>query len=141
MKLTIFLLLALMMNIQINAQEADTVKVQEACYIEQMPSFPGGQDSMMSFVKNNLIIPENLKGSGIKGKVFVSFVLTKTGKIEKIQVVKGLNKPINDAVVTMIKKTPNWEPGTFDGKPSAVYVSIPVFIDLTDETHKQEYKK
>ena len=44
-----------------------------------MPSFPGGDGALMSFINKNIRYPQAAQDNNIQGKVVVQFVVTKTG--------------------------------------------------------------
>jgi len=50
--------------------------------IRSVPHFPGGKDSLTSFLKKNLHWPES--EINVQGKVIVSFVVTSSGKITNL---------------------------------------------------------
>ena len=48
---------------------------------EQMPVFPGGIEALKQFIAKNITYPQEALSKGVSGKVFVQFVVDKTGKI------------------------------------------------------------
>lgn len=105
-------------------------KPQVFTYVEEMPSFPGGQDAMMQFVTSNIQYPEIAKKAGVEGKVFVSFVVGRDGAISGVQVVKGIGAGCDEEAMKVIRKMPKWSPGRQNGQPVHVQVSIPIFFKL-----------
>lgn len=97
-------------------------------FVEKMPSFPGGQEEMMKFIATNLKYPEETKKSGIQGRVVVRFVVTEIGRIEDIQVLRGIDSALDKEAVRVVKTMPKWEPGMQKGKPVAVYFNLPLLI-------------
>lgn len=108
--------------------EMDIEPKQVYDFVEKMPSFPGGQEDMMKFIATNLKYPEETKNSGIQGRVVVRFVVPKSGAIQDIQVVRGIDSALDKEVVRVVKAMPKWEPGMQNGKPVAVYFTLPIFI-------------
>jgi len=94
--------------------------------VEEMPSFPGGPDAINSFIKANLQYPKDAIESGISGKVFVNFIISKTGKVEKVKVIKSLHPLLDAEAVRVIKLMPDWKPGTQNGEKIDVIYNIPV---------------
>lgn len=72
---------------------------------EPMPSFPGGQDSLVAYLKRNLRYPAS---TTVEGKVFVSFVITQTGHITQAKVLKGVNPILDAEALRVVRQMPRW---------------------------------
>jgi len=78
---------------------------------EIMPQFPGGEKTLMKYIQENLMYPEDAKNSKTEGKVIVRFKISKEGKVEKIEVVRGLTTSMNKEAIRIISTLPDWTPG------------------------------
>lgn len=78
---------------------------------EEKATFPGGNEAWASFVEQNLIVPE----SAPQGRVFASFVVSKEGAIRDIQLIRGIGSGADEAVVELLKKSPDWQAGRQSG--------------------------
>ena len=58
--------------------------------VERQPQFPGGMDSLNAFINRNLHYPAEAQKAGIKGKVFVSFIVEMDGSLRNITVFREL---------------------------------------------------
>ncbi len=65
--------------------------------------------------------------SGVRGNVFVQFVVEKDGKLSNIKVLKGL-KNTNNAVIKALQTAPRWLPGKQNGRPVRVRKVLAVKI-------------
>lgn len=78
----------------------DIIAEEQIFYVvEEMPTWDGGADlalEMRKFIMHNLIYPSEAKEAGVQGKVFVHFIVTKTGKI-KVPDASELPPEKNDA--------------------------------------------
>jgi protein TonB len=90
---------------------------------EVLPQFPGGQDKLAAFIKSKL-----RPVKGVSGKVFVYFVVEKTGKLNHIKVVKGLSAEANKEAVRVIKLSPKWKPGSQNGVVRRIAYTTPVIF-------------
>lgn len=70
---------------------------------------------MYKWLGNNIKYPEEAKKEGVSGKVIVDFVITKTGKTDKVRVVRGLHPALDEEAVRVIKAMPAWTPGKQKG--------------------------
>jgi TonB family protein len=98
-------------------------------YAEVMPEFPGGMSEMIKFLQENMIYPDEMKENGIEGRIYVQFVVTKTGSIEEVTIAKGING-LNREAIRLVKQMPNWKPGTNYGKQVNVKMVIPILFSL-----------
>lgn len=94
--------------------------------VENDPTFPGGKRKMQEFINKEIEFPQEAKEEGISGKVYVSFVVCKSGKISDIEVLKGIGHGCDEEAVRIIKKMPEWEPGRQRGRKVNVKVHIPI---------------
>ena len=99
-------------------------------FAEIMPEFPGGSQSMLEFIKKNLIYPDIAKENNLEGKVYMKFIVRSTGEIDNIQIARGVHKVLDTAAIELVKKMPRWIPGVQNGKTVPVYTIIPVVFRL-----------
>jgi TonB family C-terminal domain len=97
---------------------------------EQMPQFPGGSTEMYKYIYDNLKYPVVDQEMGIQGKVTVRFVVTKTGDISGVELLKGISPTCDKEAMRVIKGMPKWIPGKQNGTPVAVYFTIPITYKL-----------
>lgn len=65
--------------------------------------------------------------SGVRGSVFVQFVVEKDGKLSNVKVLKGVGGS-NQAVIRAIQSAPRWMPGKQNGRPVRVQKILAVKI-------------
>jgi protein TonB len=97
---------------------------------EVPPSFPGGNDRISGYLRQNLRYPEEAIKAKVQGRVFVSFIVTKEGQIKGVTVLKGYDHGINDEAVRLIQTMPNWIPGKQSGHPVNVKYNLVVPFEL-----------
>lgn len=98
--------------------------------VEQMPAFPGGEAEMMKYVAENLRYPVVAQESGIQGRVVIRFVVTATGAIDEVKVMRGLDPSCDREAVRVVQSMPKWTPGRQNGKNVAVYFTLPILFRL-----------
>ncbi|PKP23092.1 MAG: hypothetical protein CVU05_01170 [Bacteroidetes bacterium HGW-Bacteroidetes-21] len=101
--------------------------------VDKMPEYKGGQEAMMKFLVENIKYPEDAKNKGIQGKVFVNFVVSKTGKIQDVSVAQSVNPLLDAEAVRVISSMPNWTPGEDKGKKVDVQITLPINFKLGDK--------
>lgn len=98
-------------------------------YAEVMPEFPGGMSEMVKFINQNLVYPTQFTDETFYGRIYVQFVVMKTGEIEKISIAKGIDG-LNQEAIRLVKQMPKWTPGINKGKEVNVKMVIPIRIEL-----------
>jgi TonB family protein len=106
--------------------------VKDDSYVsaEKMPQFPGGDQAIMDFVKNNIKYPDALKTEKITGRVIVRFVINALGTVEDAIVVKGVHPLLDAEALRVVSLLTGWQPASLGGKPVPVYFSMPVNFSL-----------
>ena len=98
--------------------------------VEDAPEFPGGTQALLDYLRKNIKYPPICRENGIQGRVLVSFVVNKDGAIVEPQVVKSVNKQLDQEALLVISTMPNWKPGKQRGKPVRVKYTVPVNFRL-----------
>ncbi len=78
--------------------------------------------------KIKLKYPEEAKSKGIEGKVFLKLIISKTGTVEKVEVLKGIPE-LNQAAMDAVKNL-KLKPAKYKGKPVRAVVRIPIDFKL-----------
>lgn len=122
----------ILIETKIAAAKRDSVQNEDKPVygVEVMPQFPGGLDALMAFIKNNLHYPMVAAQVGIEGRVTTRFVVTKTGKVSDIVIIRGLDPACDAEAVRVIRLMPNWTPGYQSGKAVSVYYTLPLVYKL-----------
>lgn len=109
--------------------------------IEDVPVFPGCEDveknqlrncfqeQMNKHIKRNFRYPEIAQEMGIKGRVFVNFIISEDGSITNIRM-RGPDKNLEGEAKRIISLLPNMTPGKQRGRPVRVPFSIPIVFRL-----------
>ena len=106
--------------------------------VEQMPEFPGGQAEMMKYLAQNIQYPANAAKNNVEGRVAVQFVIEKDGRIGEVKIARSVDPELDAEALRVVKSMPNFIPGRQDGKPVAVWYTIPISFKLQGEPQKQE---
>lgn len=99
--------------------------------VEDMPKFQGGdQNTFRAWIQSNLKYPEIAAENGISGKVFVNFVVNKTGAVVDAKVVRGVDPSLDQEALRVVRSSPKWTPGKQRGKPVKVQFTFPIVFVL-----------
>ena len=95
-------------------------------FVEEMPEFPGGADSLKAFLAREIQYPPVAKNNGITGTVLVEFVVEKDGRVTNAKVKVPLFPECDKEAVQCVMSMPKWKPGKNMGKPVRCYYQVPV---------------
>ena len=98
--------------------------------VEQMPSFPGGNDALMKYLSDNVKYPVVAQENGVQGRVVVSFVVEKDGSITDVKVVRSVDPSLDKEAQRVVKSMPRWIPGKQNGSAVRVKYNVPVSFRL-----------
>ena len=100
---------------------------------QEMPRFPGGEAELMKYVSMNLKYPQEAMNAGKEGRVVIRFVVSADGKVKDPQVVRSVDKQLDDEALRVISSLPDFIPGKIDGKPVSVWYTMPVSFRLSKD--------
>ena len=98
--------------------------------VEEMPSFPGGQGALMSYLSSNVKYPVVAQENGVQGRVIVSFVVERDGSISDVKVARSVDPSLDREAQRVVKSMPKWKPGKQNGSAVRVKYTVPVVFRL-----------
>ena len=98
--------------------------------VEQMPRFPGGEAELMKYLYSHINYPTMAMENNVQGRVVVQFVVTKTGKIGEVKVVRSVDRDLDKEAVRVCKTLPDFIPGKMNGQAVNVWYTLPVSFKL-----------
>jgi TonB family protein len=117
-------------------------QVFKACYLpsgKKTKYFPyeeaampkGGMEALKKYLKKNIHYPPDAYKSGIEGRVYVQFVVSKTGEITHVKIKKSVDPLLDEEALRVVKALPAWKPGMIDGEPVNSLFNLPVTFSLS----------
>lgn len=115
---------------EIIVEKKEPVKEEVFVAVEQMPQFPGGDAELMKFLSKNIKYPTMAMEDNIQGRVVVQFVVTKTGAIGEVKVIRSVDRDLDREAIRVCKSLPNFIPGKMNGQAVNVWYTLPVNFKL-----------
>lgn len=109
-------------------EELDPTRVYEI--VEQMPCFPGGDEAMMTWVRQHLQYPESARRDSIEGRVILTFVVERDGTTTDFKVVRSVHPALDAEALRLLSTMPRWIPGRQNGVALRVKYTYPVTFRL-----------
>ena len=91
------------------------------------PEFPGGQKEFDKYIRKNYITPSEAKG--IKGNVYVTFIIEIDGSLTDIKVLRDLGFGTGKEAIRVLAQSPKWIPGQQKGMIVRSTYSLPIAIN------------
>lgn len=94
-------------------------------------TYPGGEEALQIYLKENVTYPQFARDNGIEGTVTVLFTVGIDGSISGARVDRPLDPDLEAEALRLVTSMPLWQPATDDaGMPEATSVSLPVKFRL-----------
>ena len=113
---------------KVAARNSETDTVMDKC--EVMPEFPGGTESLMKYLRDNIKYPQKALEEGLSGRVIALFVVDRDGGIDNIEILKSTNQIFENEAIRVIKTMPKWKPGKDKGKTVRCRYVLPVVFRI-----------
>ena len=108
--------------------DSTTDTIMDKC--EVMPEFPGGTESLMKYLRDNIKYPQKALDEGLSGRVIALFVVDRDGGIDNIEILKSTNQIFENEAIRVIKAMPKWKPGKEKGKAVRCRYVLPVVFRI-----------
>jgi TonB family protein len=137
MKNRLLLLLMALVSFIVNAQPKTETP---STFVQVMPSYPAGEKALYEFLYNNITYPEQEKAMNIEGTVFVNFIIEKDGTPTNFTITRGVEGGIglDREALNACKKLGKFTPGTQNGVPQRVFLTIPIKFTLEGDAPEAE---
>ncbi len=110
----------------ITVREPAIVETAPVVIAEEMPELAG----LNRFLSLNIVYPEKARMLGVEGTVYINFVVTENGSVDKIRVLKGIGGGCDEEAIRVVSKMPKWKPGKNAGKEVKVMFNLPIRFKL-----------
>ncbi|MBD5216378.1 MAG: energy transducer TonB [Bacteroidales bacterium] len=108
----------------------DSDEPMEIQFLDSKPVFPGNEDALYAWLKQNQIYPAEAAEEWVQGRVVVEFVVEGDGSISNVKVVRSRHPALDAEAVRLIQSMPRWTPGTYNGDTVRTTYTLPVTFKL-----------
>jgi TonB family protein len=112
--------------------QVDGIKGEVYTVVENQPNFPGGMEQLGKYLSDNLKYPAAAERANVEGRVFVSFIVTTTGEVKNVRILKGIGFGADEEATRVVAAMPRWKPGSQDGVPVNVQYNLPINFALRE---------
>ncbi len=119
--------LVLLITINFCSAQVDTT----ICKMPQFPAqFNGGDSAFFSFIVRNVVYPKACADSAIQGKVYISCLIEKDGRISESTIIKHIHPALEKEAERVIKLLPPFNPAINNGFAVRSLLTIPVVFKV-----------
>lgn len=111
--------------IQVETEEIE----EETIFIvaDEKPTFQGGDlNTFRNWVQSNVKFPQIALENGIQGRVILSFVIERDGRLTNIKVLQTPDRSLSEEAIRVLNKSPKWAPGKQRNQVVRVSYTLPV---------------
>jgi TonB family protein len=112
------------------AQSESTGTEDVYVVVEQKPVFPGGEEAMFRFLKEQVVYPKEARNKGLQGTVYVTFTIDRTGQVRNVELLRGVHPLLDEEALRVVRSMPDWEPGRQRGKAVRTQYTLPIRFSL-----------
>jgi len=106
-------------------------EVDEYFTIVEESAMPnGGMPAFYKYLVDNMRYPAQARRLGVEGKVTLSFVVDKNGKISEVNVLRGIGSGCDEEAVRVMQNAPSWKPGKQRGKAVKQRCIMPISFKM-----------
>lgn len=98
--------------------------------VDIRPEFPGGIEKFYKYLLRHLRFTPAARAAGLQGRYYVSFVVSENGQIESIKILQPIGYGQEQEVESVLKNSPAWTPGKYQGKNVNTQMVLPVNFSL-----------
>ncbi|WP_161889432.1 energy transducer TonB [Pontibacter russatus] len=100
--------------------------------IDKHPEFPGGQDSFLAFLSENMVYPSKAVQEKIEGRVIIAVTINKRGKLEEARILQSAHPLLDEEALRVAKTLPKkgWAPAQDKGGNISADFTFPVLFKL-----------
>jgi len=111
------------------------------CHLgETIPEFPGGVEALMNYLKTSIRYPISAQKKGVEGRVIVRFLVNVDGSISNAEVIKSVDKLLDDEALRIVREMPKWKPGrNGKGEVEAMTFNLPIQFRLSTRESKKRW--
>lgn len=111
-----------------NQNLVDTIMVQ--------PEFEGGIQGLIEYLSKSLKYPDEAMKNKVQGRVILSFIVQKDGRVSDIKVLRGLGSGTDEEAVRVLANSPKWKPATINGEKVNIQYTLPIQFKLPPSSEK-----
>lgn len=96
--------------------------------------YKGGIKEFYNYLARTIRYPSKARENNTRGKVILSFIVNKSGKVEDIKVLQTVSPEIDKEAIRVVGLSSNWQPGIAFGRAVKQLYTLPISFNLMGQT-------
>lgn len=105
-------------------------------YVEQMPSYKGGDKALDSIIKKNIKYPKAALKERIGGEVKMKILVDSSGKVKDVKISEGVRDDLDKEAMRLAYLLNDWRPGKINGRIVESYTDFKIYFYTEDKRKK-----
>ena len=109
---------------------SDSLKLVEisgmAIIDDSKTMYPGGEEALFKFLRDNIKYPEEASKNNIGGCVVVQFIVEADGSVSNIEIVSNVHPALDAEALRVVSLMPKWN--SFDDGPRGICYRLPLYF-------------
>jgi len=98
--------------------------------VDVLPEFEGGIEGLTAYLKENIVYPEEAIEKKETARIYLEFVVDKSGNIKNIVSLKKVEKYFEEEAIRVLSTMPKWKPAMLNGESVNSKVVLPITFQL-----------
>lgn len=98
--------------------------------VDVFPEFVGGMEAITSYIQERMVYPKEAIANKETARVFVEFVVDKSGSVKDVQLKRQGKKYFDDEAIRVVSEMPKWKAGLLNGKYVNTRLVLPIIFKL-----------
>lgn len=98
--------------------------------LDEPAEYPGGEEALREFIKQNLSYPKFCIENQIQGRVTLMLIIEKDGSISDVQMKRSVCDEMTNEAIRIAKKMPKWKPAKMNGEKVRCREYLPITFRL-----------
>jgi len=112
------------LDLKIKSIRNDSIDEEILIDPDPNPEYPGGFEQLFKFIHDNTNFPDT--DADVQGTVLVQFMVSETGNISKIHILRGIGCGCDEEAIRVVKMMPKWIPARRNGYAIPSLYQIPI---------------
>ncbi len=87
-------------------------------------------EAMTSYIQERMVYPKEAIANKETARVFVEFVVDKSGSVKDVQLKRQRKKYFDDEAIRVVSEMPKWKAGLLNGKYVNTRLVLPIVFKL-----------
>lgn len=105
--------------------------------VDEIPQPVTGIEEWKNFIAKTVMYPTEDRKARIQGTIIATFQINTQGKVENLDLLRGIGGAADQEVLRVISAGPDWIPGKVNGQPVTTRLRLPILFKIQSDDPKE----